>query len=43
VAYAAGLEKAMGTLKAGAWCDLTVVDAGRVVATVVEGRAVFRR
>ena len=43
VAYAAGMEKELGTLKAGAWCDLTVVDAGRVVATVVEGRAVFRR
>ena len=43
VAYAAGMEKETGALRAGLQCDLTVVDSGRVVATVVGGRVSWRR
>jgi predicted amidohydrolase YtcJ len=42
-AYAAGMEKVTGTLRPGLQCDLTVVDAGRVVATVVGGRVSWRK
>jgi predicted amidohydrolase YtcJ len=36
-AYAAGMEKQLGTLRPGKWCDMTVVDEGGVVATIVAG------
>jgi predicted amidohydrolase YtcJ len=40
-AYAVGMEKDLGTLRAGKLCDMTVIDEGRVVATVVGGRVSF--
>lgn len=40
VAYAAGLEREQGRIAPGYRCDLTVLRAGRVVATVVGGRLV---
>jgi predicted amidohydrolase YtcJ len=42
-AYAVGMEKDAGTLRRGKLCDMTVVDEGRVVATVVGGRVSFLR
>jgi predicted amidohydrolase YtcJ len=42
-AYAAGMEKEVGTLRPGKLCDLTVVDGGRVIATVAGGRVTWRR
>jgi len=42
-AYAVGMEKDAGTLRPGKLCDITVVDEGRVVATVVGGRVSFLR
>ena len=42
-AYAAGTEARVGRLTPGRLCDLTVVDGGQVVATVVGGRAIFTR
>ena len=42
-AYAVGMERRLGRLAPGMLCDLTVVDGGRVMATVVGGRPVFRR
>jgi predicted amidohydrolase YtcJ len=42
VAYAAGMERLTGRLRPGLQCDLTVVDGGRVVATVVGGTVVAR-
>lgn len=36
-AYAVGLEREVGRLRPGQLCDLTVVDGGRVTATVVGG------
>ncbi len=36
-AYAAGMEEQLGTLRPGKWCDMTVVDEGGVVATIVAG------
>jgi predicted amidohydrolase YtcJ len=38
VAFAAGMEREVGRLRPGYRCDLTVVDQGRLVATVVGGR-----
>jgi predicted amidohydrolase YtcJ len=40
-AYAVGMEKDLGTLRAGKLCDMTVIDEGRVVATIVGGRVSF--
>jgi predicted amidohydrolase YtcJ len=40
-AYAVGMEKDVGTLRAGKLCDMTVIDEGRVVATIVGGRVSF--
>jgi predicted amidohydrolase YtcJ len=40
-AYAVGMERDLGTLRAGKLCDMTVIDEGRVVATVVGGRVSF--
>ena len=42
-AYAAGVEAEAGALRAGRWCDLTVVENGRVTATVAGGRVTWRR
>jgi predicted amidohydrolase YtcJ len=42
-AYAAGMEDMVGALRPGLQADLTVVDAGRVVAAVVGGRVSWRR
>jgi predicted amidohydrolase YtcJ len=42
-AYAVGMEKDAGTLRAGKLCDVTVVDEGGVVATIVGGRVSFLR
>ena len=42
-AYAVGMEKEVGALRPGRLCDLTVVDAGRVMATVAGGRITWRR
>lgn len=42
-AYAAGMEKDLGALRPGKLCDMTVVENGRVTATVVGGRVSWRR
>ncbi|HKC19818.1 MAG TPA: amidohydrolase [Candidatus Dormibacteraeota bacterium] len=42
-AYSAGMEKEAGALRAGRLCDMTVVDGGRVIATVAGGRVTWRR
>ena len=42
-AYAAGVEDEVGALRPGRMCDLTVVDGGKVVATVAGGRVTWRR
>ena len=42
-AYAAGMEDEVGALRPGRMCDLTVVDGGKVVATVAGGRVTWRR
>jgi predicted amidohydrolase YtcJ len=42
-AYAVGMENDLGVLRPGKLCDMTVVDDGRVVATVVGGAVSWRR
>ncbi len=42
-AYAVGMERDLGTMRRGKLCDLTVVDEGRVVATIVGGQVSFLR
>jgi hypothetical protein len=42
-AYAAGMENEVGALRPGRLCDMTVVDGGRVVATIAGGRVTWRR
>ena len=42
-AYAAGMDGDLGVLRPGKLCDMTVVDEGWVVATVVGGRVTWRR
>ncbi|GAC1671371.1 MAG: amidohydrolase [Candidatus Dormibacteraceae bacterium] len=42
-AYAVGMEKDVGTLRPGKLCDVTVIDEGRVVATIVGGQVSFLR
>jgi predicted amidohydrolase YtcJ len=42
-AYAAGMEDEVGALRPGRLCDMTVVEGGRVVATVAGGRVTWRR
>jgi predicted amidohydrolase YtcJ len=42
-AYAAGTERDTGSLRKGKLCDMTVVDGGRVVATIVGGHITWRR
>ena len=41
-AYACGMEDRLGRLRPGLLCDLTVVEGGRVAATVVGGRLAWR-
>jgi predicted amidohydrolase YtcJ len=42
-AYAAGMEDDLGSLRPGKLCDMTVVEEGRVIATVAGGRVTWRR
>lgn len=42
-AYAVGLEGDLGALRPGKLCDITVVDGGKVVATIVGGNVSWRR
>ncbi len=42
-AYAVGMERQLGALRPGRLCDMTVVDRGRVVATIAGGRLTWRR
>jgi predicted amidohydrolase YtcJ len=42
-AFAVGMEKDLGALRPGRLCDMTVVDDGRVVATVAGGTVTWRR
>lgn len=42
-AFAVGMESDVGALRPGMLCDMTVIDEGRVVATVVGGRVSSRR
>jgi predicted amidohydrolase YtcJ len=42
-AYAVGMENELGALRPGRLCDMTVVDGGRVVATVAGGHVTWRR
>jgi predicted amidohydrolase YtcJ len=42
-AFAVGMENDLGALRQGMLCDLTVVDDGRVVATVAGGRVSWLR
>lgn len=42
-AYAAGMENDLGSLRPGKLCDMTVVEDGRVVATIVGGTVSWRR
>ena len=42
-AYAVGMEDRLGRLRPGLLCDLTIVDDGRVAATVVGGEITWRR
>lgn len=41
-AFAAGMERELGALVPGQWCDLTVVDEGRVTATIVAGQVLWQ-
>jgi predicted amidohydrolase YtcJ len=42
-AYAVGMENDLGVLRSGKLCDMTVVEDGRVVATIVGGAVSWRR
>jgi predicted amidohydrolase YtcJ len=42
-AFAVGMEGDVGALREGMLCDVTVVDDGRVVATIVGGRVSWRK
>jgi predicted amidohydrolase YtcJ len=42
-AYAVGMENDLGVLRPGKLCDMTVVEDGRVVATIVGGAISWRR
>jgi predicted amidohydrolase YtcJ len=42
-AFAVGMEDQAGALRPGRLCDMTVVDGGRVIATVAGGRVTWRR
>jgi predicted amidohydrolase YtcJ len=42
-AYAVGMERELGSLRLGKLCDITVVEDGRVAATIVGGKVRWRR
>jgi predicted amidohydrolase YtcJ len=42
-AYAVGMERQVGTLRLGKLCDITVVEEGRVTATIVGGKVRWTR
>ena len=42
-AFAVGMEEDLGALRPGMLCDVTVVDDGRVAATIVGGRVSWMR
>jgi predicted amidohydrolase YtcJ len=42
-AYAVGMEHQVGSLRMGKLCDITVVEEGRVTATIVGGKVSWRR
>ena len=42
-AYAVGMEAELGSLRVGKLCDMTVVDDGRVTATIVGGKVSWRQ
>ena len=42
-AYAVGMEADLGSLRTGKLCDMTVVDDGRVTATIVGGMVSWRQ
>jgi hypothetical protein len=42
-AYAVGMEQQLGSLRLGKLCDITVVDEGRVTATIVGGKVSWLR
>jgi predicted amidohydrolase YtcJ len=42
-AYAVGMEADLGSLRPGKLCDMTVVDDGRVMATIVGGMVSWRQ
>ncbi|HMH60355.1 MAG TPA: amidohydrolase family protein, partial [Bradyrhizobium sp.] len=42
-AYAVGMERDLGSLRLGKLCDITVVEDGRVTATIVGGKLSWRR
>ena len=42
-AYAVGMEKDLGSLRVGKYCDMTVVDGEGVTATIVGGRVSWLR
>ena len=42
-AYAVGMERQVGSLRLGKLCDITVVEEGRVTATIVGGKVRWTR
>jgi len=42
-AFAVGMERQLGSLRSGKLCDMTVVEEGRVTATIVGGSVSWRR
>lgn len=42
-AFAVGMERQLGSLRSGKLCDITVVEEGRVTATIVGGRVSWMR
>ena len=42
-AYAVGMERQIGSLRVGKLCDITVVEEGRVTATIVGGKVRWKR
>jgi predicted amidohydrolase YtcJ len=42
-AYAVGMERQIGSLRLGKLCDITVVEEGRVTATIVGGKVRWKR
>jgi predicted amidohydrolase YtcJ len=42
-AFAVGMEQHLGSLRLGKLCDITVVDEGRMTATIVGGKVSWKR